>query len=88
MFDEEEQNKSGEFDDYKSSKAEQVGEGKEYTLCAERLSRNKSRMERRTMKNRLGDRRSKVRLEADGSPQLDRRLANRIANAKVYKKTG
>lgn len=88
MINEEELDTSGEFDVSRSTDTEHSGEDEEYRLDSERMSRNKSRMERRTMKNRLGDRRSKVRLNADGSPQTDRRLANRIANAKIYQKTG
>ena len=40
-----------------------------------------SRVERRAMKNRLGDRRSTVRVSASGDVQPDRRAANRAMNA-------
>lgn len=86
MFDEEE--KDTGFDNCKSTDSAQPSDETEYSLNAERMSRNKNRMERRAMKNRLGDRRSKVRLNADGTAQPDRRLANRLANAKIYQKTG
>jgi len=55
-----------------------------YKLPAKKLTRNKQKIERREFKNRLGDRRSEVRLTADGEPQPDRRRANRIAYAEMY----
>ncbi|MFK8076854.1 MAG: hypothetical protein AB8B84_09740 [Granulosicoccus sp.] len=59
-----------------------------YKLTPARLSRHRSTIERRAFKNSLGDRRSKVRLTASGKPQPDRRVANRVANERLTKKTG
>ena len=42
-------------------------------------------LERRAMKGALGDRRSAVRLTADGVPEPDRRAANRLRNLSVYR---
>jgi len=81
MINEQELDTFGASEEDDSANAESANTGEEYRLSPERLTRNKNRMERRAMKNRLGDRRSSVRLNADGTPQPDRRLANRIANA-------
>jgi len=59
-----------------------------YKLTPNRLSRHRSSLERRAYKDLLGDRRSKVRLTASGEPQPDRRVANRVANERLKKKTG
>lgn len=59
-----------------------------YKLTSNRLSRHRSSLERRAYKDLLGDRRSKVRLTASGEPQPDRRVANRVANERLKKKTG
>lgn len=59
-----------------------------YKLTPNRLSRHRSSLERRAYKDLLGDRRSKVRLTASGEPQPDRRVANRVANERLNKKTG
>ncbi len=59
-----------------------------YKLTPSRLSRHRSSLERRAYKDLLGDRRSKVRLTASGEPQPDRRVANRVANERLKKKTG
>jgi hypothetical protein len=50
-----------------------------YTLTVDELSRNQKIIERREFKNRMSERRSRMRLTANGEPQSDRRLANRIA---------
>ena len=42
-------------------------------------------LERRAMKGALGDRRSAVRLTASGTPEPDRRAANRARNLSVYR---
>lgn len=55
-----------------------------YMLSADKLSRNQEKIERRKFKNRLSDRRSIMRKASNGEPQPDRRLANRIAYAKMY----
>lgn len=64
------------------------GDGDIYKLTPNKLSRHRSSLERRAYKDLLGDRRSKVRLTASGEPQPDRRVANRIANERLKKKTG
>lgn len=55
-----------------------------YKLSARRLSRNKQKIERRKFKYEVSDRRSQMRISADGEPQPDRRMANRIAYAEMY----
>ncbi|MFT4727016.1 MAG: hypothetical protein ACI9UN_001511 [Granulosicoccus sp.] len=55
-----------------------------YTLTDDKLSRNQKKIERRQFKNRISDRRSQMRLAANGDPQPDRRMANRIAYAEMY----
>ena len=44
--------------------------------------------ERRAMKQSLGDRRASVRMTASGEPEIDRRAANRLANAMMMRKAG
>jgi len=56
------------------------GQDEIYTLSTKRLSNNQRKIERRKFKNSVSDRRAKPRLSANGEPQPDRRLANRIAN--------
>ena len=58
--------------------------GDVYQLSAEKLSRNKQKIERREIKDRISDRRSQMRLGADGKAQPDRRKANRLAYAEMY----
>jgi hypothetical protein len=55
-----------------------------YKLSAQRLSRNKQKIERRKFKYDVTDRRSQMRLSTDGKPQPDRRGVNRIAYAEMY----
>jgi nanoRNase/pAp phosphatase (c-di-AMP/oligoRNAs hydrolase) len=55
-----------------------------YKLSAQKLSRNQQKIERRKLKYKVSDRRSQMRLSADGEPQQDRRKANRIAYAEMY----
>lgn len=57
-----------------------------HQLTSRMVFRYQQATERRAMKNRLGDRRSTVRLTASGEPQRDRRAANRAANAMMMKK--
>ncbi len=45
-------------------------------------------IERREMKDRLGDRRSQPRFTASGNIERDRRAANRLANMEVMRKAG
>jgi len=69
-------------EDHTSSKADI------YRLTEKRLNSYSRKKDRREFKERLADRRSQVRLTASGEPERDRRLANRQANALLYKKAG
>lgn len=55
-----------------------------YALTAEKLSRNKQKIERRKFKDRISDRRATMRFTTDGQAQPDRREANRVAYAEMY----
>ncbi len=57
-----------------------------YELSARQLFRYQQSIERRALKERLGDRRGELRLDANGEAQRDRRLANRLANAEKMRK--
>jgi len=59
-----------------------------YQLSENKLFRFQKSIERRALKDRLGDRRSEVRVSAQGDVEPDRRLANRLANAELMKKSG
>ena len=59
-----------------------------YQLSENKLFSFRKSMDRRALKERLGDRRSEVRMTAQGEVEPDRRLANRLANAEQMRKTG
>jgi len=61
----------------------ELGQVDTYTLSTKRLQSNLRKIERRKLKNSVSDRRAKTRLSANGEPQADRRLANRMANEDV-----
>lgn len=59
-----------------------------YQLTARKLYAYEQGMERRAMKERMGDRRSEQRVDANGVLQQDRRKANRLANIRNLRKAG
>lgn len=59
-----------------------------YQMTARKLFSYSQSVERRAMKQRVSDRRSTLRLTANGEVQKDRRLANRLANAQNMRKAG
>ena len=59
-----------------------------YQLTARKLFSYRQGIERRMMKDRLGDRRSEPRYTINGELQQDRRAANRAANIEFMKKVG
>lgn len=58
-----------------------------FSLDNARLAKKSKSTERRALKSRLTDRRSDVRISANGEPQEDRRDANRIANVEAIRLT-
>jgi len=60
--------------------ADENGNADIYSLNSARLAKHNRSAERRSGKSRLTDRRSAVRLNADGEIQPDRRAENRAAN--------
>jgi len=76
---------------YASGKAPQTGESEQlnvYQLTARKLFSYRQGMERRMMKDNLGDRRNEPRFTVNGELQSDRRAANRAANIEFMKKVG
>lgn len=57
-----------------------------YQLTSRKIFRYQQGLERRAMKDRLGDRRAEPRYTASGEIEPDRRAANRAANALMMKK--
>ncbi|ASJ70169.1 PEP/pyruvate-binding domain-containing protein [Granulosicoccus antarcticus] len=79
----------------KVSKIEQALQSEEeaarvdiYQLTSHRLFKYQQRIERRAMKDSLGDRRAQPRLTASGEAEPDRRAANRAANSQLFRKAG
>ncbi|MFK7856451.1 MAG: PEP/pyruvate-binding domain-containing protein [Granulosicoccus sp.] len=67
------------------------GEGEQlnvYQLTARKLFSYRQGIERRLMKDRLGDRRNEPRFTVNGEIERDRRAANRAANIEFMKKVG
>ncbi len=58
-----------------------------YELDEVRMQKMKRRIDRRATKGQIGDRRSSLRLDANGEPQRDRRAANRAANIEAFRRT-
>jgi phosphohistidine swiveling domain-containing protein len=59
-----------------------------YQLTSRKIFKYQQSVERRAMKNSLGDRRAETRLTASGEIERDRRAANRAANSALLKKVG
>lgn len=68
-----------------SAANDQLASGHIYSLSNARLVKLSRSQERRAFKSRLTDRRSDVRMEANGEPQPDRRAANRLANVEAIR---
>lgn len=72
-------------------KTSETGESEQlnvYQLTARKLFSYRQGIERRMMKDGLGDRRNEPRFTVNGEMQRDRRAANRAANIEFMKKVG
>jgi phosphohistidine swiveling domain-containing protein len=59
-----------------------------YQLTSRKMFRYQQSIERRAMKDQVGDRRARPRLTASGDVERDRRAINREANAQTLRKAG
>jgi hypothetical protein len=59
-----------------------------YQLTSRKMFRYQQSIERRVMKDQVGDRRARPRLTASGEIERDRRAINREANAQTLRKAG
>ncbi len=60
----------------------------ESSLVSHRRFTHRDTIDRRAMKQNLSDRRAEARFDETGTQQVDRRLANRLANIEKLRKTG
>ena len=59
-----------------------------FELTSRKMFKYQQSLERRELKNSLGDRRAEPRLTASGEVQPDRRAANRAAYLELFRKAG
>ncbi len=59
----------------------------ESSLISHRRFTYRDTVDRRAMKQNLSDRRAEARFDETGTQQVDRRLANRLANIEKLRKT-